>query len=73
MQNLHSNQYSYKNNYSAMAADMGVSVEECAEYLETPEGACESAAWFWNKNGLNALADSDESSLMDAKNFGTLS
>ena len=49
-----------KNNYSAMAADMGVSVEECAEYLETPEGACESAAWFWNKNGLNALADSDD-------------
>ena len=62
-----------KNNYSAMAADMGVSVEECAEYLETPEGACESAAWFWNKNGLNALADKDDVVAVTKKiNGGTI-
>ena len=62
-----------KNNYSAMAADMGVSVEECAEYLETPEGACESAAWFWNKNGLNKLADADDVTAVTKKiNGGTI-
>jgi putative chitinase len=49
-----------KNNYSAMANDMGVSVDDVVSFLETPEGACESAAWFWNKNDLNTLADSDD-------------
>ena len=49
-----------KNNYAAMAKDMGITVEEVAAYLETPEGACESAGWFWHKNGLNSLADKDD-------------
>lgn len=49
-----------KNNYSAMASDLGIDVDQCSEYLETPEGAVESAAWFWNKNGLNKLADADD-------------
>lgn len=29
------------------------------ELLELPEYAVESAAWFWQSNGLNALADAD--------------
>lgn len=62
-----------KNNYSAMAADMGITVEECAAYLETPAGACESAAWFWNKNGLNALADKDDVTAVTKRiNGGTI-
>jgi putative chitinase len=28
--------------------------------LTTPEGAIESAAWFWANNGLNELADTDD-------------
>lgn len=31
--------------------------EEDRLYLETPMGACRSAAWFWKENGLNELAD----------------
>ena len=30
------------------------------ELLEQPQWAAESAAWFWEQNGLNALADRDE-------------
>lgn len=29
------------------------------ELLETPEGAILSACWFWTKNNLNKIADSD--------------
>lgn len=30
------------------------------ELLEQPQGACESAAWFWQSNGLNQLADNHQ-------------
>ncbi|NWE16999.1 glycoside hydrolase family 19 protein [Pseudomonas yamanorum] len=30
------------------------------ELLEQPQWACESAAWFWQSNGLNELADNDQ-------------
>jgi putative chitinase len=61
-----------KNNYTNMSKDMGITVEECAAFLETPEGACESAAWFWNKNGLNTLADKDDVVAVTKKINGTI-
>ncbi|AZF35942.1 Lytic enzyme [Pseudomonas sp. R4-39-08] len=30
------------------------------QLLEQPQWACESAAWFWQTNGLNELADKDQ-------------
>ena len=30
------------------------------DLLEQPQWACESAAWFWQSNGLNELADKDQ-------------
>ncbi|KPG89409.1 lysozyme [Pseudomonas sp. RIT-PI-q] len=30
------------------------------ELLEQPQWAAESAAWFWNRSGLNELADRDQ-------------
>ena len=30
------------------------------QLLEQPQWAAESAAWFWERGGLNALADRDE-------------
>ncbi|WP_210712611.1 glycoside hydrolase family 19 protein [Pseudomonas sp. MWU349] len=33
---------------------------ELPELLEQPQWAAESAAWFWERGGLNALADRDE-------------
>ena len=39
---------------------LGQPLTEQPELLLEPEWACMSAGWFWNKKGLNALAD-DES------------
>lgn len=42
------------------------------ERLEEPEVACRSAAWFWEKNGLNALADKGDFLLITKRiNGGT--
>ena len=34
-----------------------MSIDEAVEYMQTPAGACMSAAWFWSKHGLNGFAD----------------
>jgi putative chitinase len=49
-----------KSNYDACGAALGVDLHDNPDYLETPEGAARSAAWFWHKNGLNKYADSDD-------------
>lgn len=49
-----------KDNYSAMAKDMDLPLDRVVEYLTSPVGAVESAAWFWSKNGLNSLAAKDD-------------
>lgn len=46
-----------KSNYQAFAKVIGKSLEETINYLSTMDGAVESALWFWQKNGLNELAD----------------
>jgi putative chitinase len=47
-------------NYSHFADDLSMSIDDAVHYLETPEGAAMSAAWFWNKNGLNSVADAGD-------------
>jgi putative chitinase len=49
-----------KDNYSAFASNSGITLDEAVAYMSTPPGEVESAAWFWHKNGLNALADKDD-------------
>ena len=39
------------------SSDLGIPVEEAAEYLQTFEGAAQSACWFWETNNLNRFAD----------------
>ena len=46
-----------KTNYTWFAASLGIPVEEAAEYLQTFEGAAQSACWFWETNNLNRFAD----------------
>jgi putative chitinase len=46
-----------KDNVSRFAASVGMTVDEASAYLETIEGACMGAGWFWSVNNLNALAD----------------
>ena len=46
-----------KNNYSALAESIGVPLVKLPEYLETCEGAVQSACWFWTQRHINAAAD----------------
>lgn len=60
-------------NYQAFATSIGQSLPDTIAYLETLEGAIESAAWFWKKNGLNATCDADDIVTMTKKiNGGTI-
>jgi putative chitinase len=46
-----------KDNYTRFANALEISVDECVAYMETPEGACSSAGWFWDSNSLNNYCD----------------
>lgn len=62
-----------KSNYSWFAASLGISVEDAAEYLQTFEGAAQSACWFWETNNLNQWADQgDIVTLTKRINGGTI-
>lgn len=49
-----------KQNYTKFAESIGITVEEASEYLQTFEGAVESACWFWKTNNLNRFADVED-------------
>jgi len=49
-----------KSNYEACGKALDKDLISDPSYLETPEGAARSAAWFWHKNGLNKYADADD-------------
>ena len=60
-------------NYQAFATSIGQSLPDTITYLETLEGAIESAAWFWKTHGLNATCDNDDIVAMTKKiNGGTI-
>ena len=62
-----------RDNYSWFAASLGIPVEEASEYLQTFEGAAQSACWFWETNGLNRWADAgDILTLTKRINGGTI-
>jgi putative chitinase len=46
-----------RDNYTFFAGSLGITVEEASEYLQTFEGAAQSACWFWETNNLNKVAD----------------
>ncbi len=49
-----------KDNYFWFGASLDLTPEQASEYLETFEGAAQSACWFWETNKLNALADAGD-------------
>jgi len=49
-----------KNNYRSFAKSLDMGPEEVIKYLETIDGALESACWFWSENGLNRYADEND-------------
>lgn len=46
-----------KYNYQAFADSIEYTLDEAVVYTETLQGAIESAAFFWNRNNFNSLAD----------------
>jgi putative chitinase len=44
-------------NYTWFADSLQITPEEASEYMETFEGAAQSACWFWETANLNILAD----------------
>jgi len=49
-----------KNNYFWFAASLEITPEQAVDYLETFEGAAQSACWFWSENKLNRFVDADD-------------
>lgn len=56
-----------KNNYTIFAASIDTPLEEIPEYLQTFEGAVQSACWFWEQNNLNKEADARDIKTMTKK------
>jgi putative chitinase len=56
-----------RDNYTRFGKSVGMSAEEAADYVATEKGAIESAAWFWDTNKLNDIADTDDVTRMTKK------
>lgn len=53
-----------KTNYTLFANYIKRTLQETVEYTSTLQGAIESAAFFWHKNNLNNIADSNNNVLL---------
>jgi putative chitinase len=49
-----------KDNYFWFASSLGITPEEASEYMQTFEGAGQSACWYWEQASLNKLADAGD-------------
>lgn len=62
-----------RNNYQAFADSIETNINDIPQYLQTFEGAVQSACWFWENNNLNQWADAgDILTLTKRINGGTL-
>jgi putative chitinase len=62
-----------RDNYKNCGAAVGMDLINHPELLMQPNGASLSAGWFWNKHGLNDLADARDYETMTKRiNGGTL-
>jgi putative chitinase len=62
-----------KTNYEWFAASLQITPEDASQYMQTFEGAAQSACWFWETNKLNQYADSGDIVTMTKKiNGGTI-
>ena len=62
-----------KENYSSFAKSINKTLDETITYLETFEGALESACWYWKSRNLNATCDKNDIIAMTEKiNGGTI-
>ena len=53
-------QLTFKSNYMDFAKSIGKTLEDTIIYLETIEGALESALWYWKSRKVNSYCDKDD-------------
>lgn len=58
--------------YTKFAEGLGMDIDECIAYMETPAGATSSAGWYWDENKLNAYCDRGDFSGLTRKINGGL-
>ena len=62
-----------RSNYQAFADSINEDIADIPAFLETFEGAVQSACWFWEANNLNDLADKGDYITMTKRiNGGTI-
>ena len=61
-----------RENYANCGSGVGVDLIDNPDLLLTPKYAALSAGWFWNKKGLNSLADSGDIETMTKRINGGL-
>ena len=61
-----------RENYANCGSGVGVDLIDNPDLLLTPKYAVLSAGWYWNKKGLNALADTQEYGAMTKRINGGL-
>jgi putative chitinase len=62
-----------KDNYFWFASSLGITPEEASEYMQSFEGAAQSACWYWETASLNKLADAGDILTMTKRiNGGTI-
>jgi len=62
-----------QSNYQSFADSIETPLDQIPDYLQTFEGAVQSACWFWENNNLNQYADSDDILTMTKRiNGGTI-
>jgi putative chitinase len=62
-----------KENYANCGSGLGVDLLGNPDWLSDPKYATLSAGWFWNKKGLNSLADAQDIETMTKRiNGGTI-
>jgi len=61
-----------KENYANCGSGIGADLLANPELLLDPQYACLSAGWFWNKKGLNSLADTQDIETMTRRINGGL-
>lgn len=49
-----------KTNQTLFAGSLNMKLADVPDFLETFEGAAQSAAWFWETNNLNRFVDADD-------------
>ena len=62
-----------QSNYQSFADSIDTPLDQIPDFLQTFEGAVQSACWFWENNNLNQYADTDDILTMTKRiNGGTI-